>query len=319
MHKALFIGDNHIDSLTPQNRVDNYMATSLAELEECMRIAEQRNVDYVVFLGDVFHRLETSKGCVNEVISILRGTSTGRSGIPKFVVPGNHDMRHTSNYLYNGDLGTLLLSGDLIYKPYIPEFQLGLCMFANDVLDRMREGKLTNHPAVIWAAHATITVKGFQDDHVLFKDLPLNPECKLVVAGHVHFPMEATRSDGKQFINPGSVGRTSAHEDHLDRDVKLLYVEYDETNLTHEYIKLNTSLPSEEVFNLNRIALGKEKKGRTQNFVRQANSLHTWTVGGGRYLSLRDAGVQKSIPETVISLAEGLLREVEDGKAKKDK
>ena len=77
--RFLIIGDNHLDSKTPQSRLDNYMLAGLSELEETLKIARAAQVDYYILLGDVFHRIDVGGECRNRALEILSKDESGKS------------------------------------------------------------------------------------------------------------------------------------------------------------------------------------------------------------------------------------------------
>jgi len=53
LKKVMFVGDIHLSDKQPKNRLDNYCEAIKEKLTECLTLAEERQVDAVVLLGDL--------------------------------------------------------------------------------------------------------------------------------------------------------------------------------------------------------------------------------------------------------------------------
>ncbi len=313
--KGMIVGDLHNDNKQPRMRKDDYCRACLDELNEIIDIGEQNKVDYILFLGDIFHRIDPSGTCRNGVIKALQ-----RSTRRKLVVVGNHDVSNTFSSLMISALGTLIIDGHLEFQEYVPEFGLGLLHYTDGIHDNIYNGAAKAHPAIIWAAHAYIVPSQFFDaDHVLFDEMPLNPECKLVAVGHLHTPIELVRYDKVQLINPGSIGRPKASAEHLGRQPKVLMVKYTVesggSDLQHKYIELSCSRPPEEIFHLEDATEQRVNRKRAKEFVKQVSQISAWSQGEDKYKSLRNSGKQKEVPDEIIDIAESALRAANEGHA----
>lgn len=313
--RGLIVGDLHNDNRQPVMRKDDYCQACLDELNEVIDIGENTKVDYILFLGDIFHRMDPSGSCRNKVIKALQ-----RSSRRKLVVVGNHDVSNNFTNLMQSALGTLIIDNHLEFQEYYPEFGIGMLHYKEGIHDAIYDGLATQHPAIIWAAHAYIVPSQFFDaSHVIFDDMPLNPECKLVTVGHLHTPMELTREDGVNLINPGSIGRPKASQEHLDRKPKVLMLKYSlETggaDLQHKYIELECSQSPENIFYLDAAIERRVNKKKAKEFVRQVSQLSAWTQGEDKYVSLRTSGKQKEVPDEIIDIAEAALRAANEGHA----
>lgn len=313
--KGMVVGDLHNDNRQPKTRKDDYGQACLEELSEIIDIGEETNVDYILFLGDIFHRMEPSGTCRNEVIKILQ-----RSTRRKLVVVGNHDTSNNFSNLMSSALGTLVVDGHLECQEYYPEFGVGILHYQEGIHDQIYDGAATKYPALIWAAHAYILPCQFFDiNHVLFDDMPLNPECKLVTVGHLHTPMEVERYDHVKLINPGSIGRPKASAEHTGRQPKVLMIKYTlesgAADLKHKYVELECSRPAEEVFYLEEANNQRVNRKNAKEFVKQVAQLSAFTHGEDKYISLRQSGKQKEIPDEIIDIAEKALREANENHA----
>ena len=247
--KFLIVGDNHLDSKSPKSRVDNYLETSLMELRETLQIAKAAKVDYYILLGDVFDRIEVGGVCRNKALETLLSDDGEPWPFEKYVVMGNHDLNHNPYYLEKSALDTLIKSRAVkCYSEQVDNL-FSFYHFTPQLDAQLREGVLQDDPSKIIFLHASITDKPSRFEHVLFDELLLNKNTKLVCSGHIHSPMESTNANGVRFFNPGCVGRTKIDEKH---NPQVLWIQYDtETDeISHKYFKLKNSMAYDIIFDI---------------------------------------------------------------------
>jgi DNA repair exonuclease SbcCD nuclease subunit len=125
--KFIVIGDPHI-------KLDNILDVDLC-LERLIGLANERQPDFIVILGDVNHNHEKIHTvCLNKAYEFI---DKMREIAPTYVLVGNHDMINhvqflTSNHWLNGmkewenvvivdKVKTLSVNGDLyVFCPYVP-------------------------------------------------------------------------------------------------------------------------------------------------------------------------------------------------------
>ena len=307
--KVLFIGDTHGDDNTPDKRKDSYLEACLEEMQECVNIADRRECDLVVHLGDVFHRIEPGPLIRNGYLKILSKAKT-----PWYTVIGNHDVKHNLAYYPQSSIRTLVESGVLQTGESIEEYGIYLAHHTAELNDQLREGYLLDKPYPIIAAHATITLGPFFGSYVLFDDVKTNSKSKLIVCGHVHDAMESTRKDGVRFINPGSVCREKLNEANKAKIPQILYVEYDlEGNIYEtEYITLQCCKPASEIFKIEEAQIIKDNKKDTQQYIKQISTMNLFLEDVDIFESLRQSAKVKNIEDKVVDLAIQTLQSVSD-------
>lgn len=319
--RALVVGDLHNDNRQPPTRRDDYMAACLNELRECMEIGKKHAVDYALFLGDIFHRMEPSGECRNEVIKILQRDLEGQPyAFRKLVVVGNHDVKNSPDNLKASALGTLIRTRCLEYGDYFEEYGLALGHYRESIHEEMRAGLLKSRPAKIWAVHAYVVPGEFTaSDYAIFDEVPMPAECELLLAGHLHMPMELQRADGKRLINPGSVGRPKASAEHIGRQPKVLLMKYElDGEIQTRYSELKSPMPAEDIFYLDEAKERAVSRKAAREFVKQVNSLSSWTHGEDKYDSVRTSGKHKGVDESVVELAVATLREINENRFRSD-
>ena len=314
--KVLFVGDQHLWHVTPENRVDDYMQSMLEELTECFTIAYENKVDALVLLGDLFEKPEPSALLRNSVIKLLRQDWNFRI----IALEGNHDKDH-SNDLEKTALGTLRHLELLEIIDYDPSLGIAFHHFTRQLDNEIIAGKLRFNPAIIHCAHASVGDKldRFGEYIFLFEDVPLHDNTKLLISGHIHHAMEQTREDGKLFINPGAISRRSASKDNLFRQIRVLLLEYtldDCTILKKEYIPLKSSKPAEEIFNLALINEKKQQKENAKNLVLQVSGISTsnwnYTTLDDKLHAIKEAGQQVGLTKKSIDIAITAVKNVNE-------
>jgi exonuclease SbcD len=320
-NKVMFVGDIHLMDKQPKNRLDDYSLAIRTKLIECFEIAEEKKLDAVVLLGDLFEVCEVGALLRNQTLNILNGGPNGNKpwSFPIYICVGNHDLDSSSN-LEKTALGTLISAGCLVKTDYSPSLGISFAHY-HPSLDRdIKAGLLTTSSAIIWVCHASISNKldRFGEYTFLFEDISLHPNTSLVISGHIHHEMKQTRSDGKRFINPGAISRYSASRDNLEKDIEILILDYtlDGEILDEEYIKLKSAKPASEVFKLEEMKAAKDLKKDTLEFkIKVANMrTHSWqfTTLDDKLAALKVMAEQSDISEEITNIVIDAVRKVNE-------
>ena len=320
-NRVMFVGDIHLMDKQPKNRLDDYSLAIRTKLIECLEIAEERKLDAVVLLGDLFEVYEVGPLLRNQTLDILKGVPNGNKpwSFPIYVCVGNHDLDSSSN-LEKTALGTLIAAGYLIKQDYSPSLGISFAHYTPSLDRDIKQGYLTTSSAIIWVCHASISTKldRFGEYAYLFEDVPLHPNTNLVISGHIHHEMKQTRTDGKRFINPGAISRYSASRDNLEKDIEILILDYtlDGEILGEEYLKLKSARPASEVFKLEEIKAAKDLKKNTLEFkIKVANMrTHSWqfTTLDDKLDALKVMAQQSEIGEEITNIVVDAVRKVNE-------
>lgn len=319
-NKVLFVGDNHIDNVTPTSRSDNYMIACLEELQESLDIAKANQCNAVVFLGDLFHRMEVNARCRNKVLRILKNDENGDPWpFKKLICVGNHDIDHNIQNLEKSALGTLLEAGvlDMVDE----DIDLGITFghFHSRLTHEIKDGLFDDIKTPILVVHASVVLSPYYGDYAIFDEMPLSPATKFVIAGHIHFPMESVRRDGKIFINPGNVGRERATKENMSRVPKVLLLEYNEdcSDYRQKLITLTKSAEPEDIFRVEQIQERKKNLIDTKEYIKRVAQISSWKDVDDKYESLRISGKIKQLDGEIIEMAIEAVKMVNDEKIKK--
>ena len=128
-------------------------------------------------------------------------------------------------------------------------------------------------------------------EHILFQDMDLNENIKLLISGHIHSPMESVNEKGVRFINPGCLGRTEISEKH-DPQVLLLKYDFSDDTYVHKYYKLKDCLKYDVVFDLDKSKQKKIDNINTELFLKSITDI---TVS---------AGISGNLNEDLINFAQ---------------
>ena len=315
--RFLIIGDNHLDSKTPQSRLDNYMLAGLSELEETLKIARAAQVDYYILLGDVFHRIDVGGECRNRALEILSKDESGKSwGFEKYLVVGNHDIAHDPDKLHKSALQTLISAGVVKCEDSIEGLPIKFFHFTPSLNKELNEGVLEQHDEEIMFLHASISDKPMIFEHVLFSDLKINKNTKVLFSGHIHRKMEAVNKDGVSFYNPGSLGRPEISIDYEKNNVSVMLMDYDFDLKTHKTktINLKYSLPYDVVFDLDKNNKRKLENKNTELFIKAITDVTlSDNTTGNLSDDLLSFANDKKIPIEIVNIAIDTINIVKTG------
>lgn len=297
MSGILCVGDIHLSDRPPSSCTDTYQDDLFDLLEQTVPIARARNVDAVVWAGDVFHHKAPSRTSHKTVQRAIR-LVMAYYPIPVFICPGNHDMQHDrfESLAETQPLGVLLEAGAFLLYGW-PDPDLDRDQQVH--FDRVN-GLLYGVPWLqqwetqdVWHALA-----GWRDNPRFGQDTP-----QLVVAhaplfppgtespwesfpagdwadamanhgdcfyGHVHERHGIYEVRGVQFANAGAITRGSLHEYELTRPVKVTMWE-PRGDTRFEEIELRYK-PASEVFRLAEAGEAKDTQQRLDTFLESIGS-----------------------------------------------
>lgn len=315
-YRGLFIPDTHFDNRTPGSRIDDYLSTTMEEFYEILYMARKLKCHYIVHLGDVFHRPDPMGVCRNQVLEALSHDLSGEPWeFDKFVVVGNHDTGNCTYDLKYSALGTLIKVGAIQKVDYSEKYGVAFGHFEKNIEKNIKEGMFLTQPAVIWATHAMVLKQGGgeQGEYVEFSKTDFNPECKLLINGHVH-AASSDEKNGVQFINPGSIARNELNDDNLYKVPQVVVVDYyrDGSKIRCSYQPLKNIKPGSDIFNYIEVKKEKLRVKEVGEYMEQIANMTTLNLTDNLFESLRLSGIKKQVDEDIIDLAIQELKIVED-------
>lgn len=246
-----------------------------------MKIAAEREVQSVVWAGDVFHiktPSKTSHGLVQKVADIVTSYHC-----PLLIVPGNHDMTHDRlDSLDRQPLGVLSKAGAVLLDGQAP-LGMNYLVFGvpwlqdwNDLGTYMKEWKKSDCSLMV--THAPIVPPGetrpyFTIDAAAWAESMNrggNSGQSAVYYGHMHDPdgdYSVENSYGELFVfcNQGALSRGSLHESTLARKPAVTLFDSSAT-VPFERIEID-HLPAKEVFNLDIVHAADESQAKLDEFL----------------------------------------------------
>lgn len=293
--KALVVGDVHLCDYTPIKRLDNFLDAQFLKLEKIRDIAEERDVDIVFLLGDVFDRARPDLWLVNKAASLF-----GKFPCVIYSLVGNHDLQGCRDGVPGTALGNLFTSGTIRKL----EGDMPLLDIPIRGIGHTREHTVELYaseiPRII-LSHNLLTPQVAPFEHLLADDvLKVAKDC-FIFAGDFHDPFEKyAPSTHARVINPGVLIRTSIAE--KDTDPSVVYFEATSRDLVTSYRKISLGAPKgESIFNF---ALHEKTKENELNLKQFIDSITQTQFESQDIISLiRELGLKDNVGNTIIEEA----------------
>ena len=288
MSKIAIIGDVHLSDVQVTTRLDNYNEAILAKLEFVKQACNDRGMDAVFFLGDLFHRKaaqQTTHQTISRLIDIFNGFKCN-----VYTIIGNHDYNHSMEALDKQPIYVLKTSGAIqIIGDNMPKAKCVVAtgkarsieVYGLSHLDENDE-KLDNYNRIdnsinrnnfnILLTHQWIFEDGFQFfGHYLnyenLKDLHFD----IIANGHYHPAGEEKQVYGKLFLRPGAICRVSSSKEDLALKPRFVILDIDvdspEKKYSFEYVQIPFE-PADKVFDMNAVKHAKISKEEISKFTK---------------------------------------------------
>ncbi len=260
--KILFFADMHLRSASdrPKWRTDDHYQTQFNELYEISEIARTHDVNVIVSLGDLFDHTRVSHQLVTDV---LKWTQQ----LPCYTcsIVGNHDVNAYVTTDRNNALGVLFESGAIHQLKELEFENQKVVIRGVDVYIDPTQGdyfftekKHDNYYKIV-ASHNFIIPSEVPFPAVHPSQVKTN--ANVVVLGHYHKSFYHVEND-VGFVNPGSISRWAINEQHQPQ----VFILDTKTSLITE-VKLRSSLPASEIFDIAAAAEIKSTEMNLQAFV----------------------------------------------------
>lgn len=280
--RILTVGDQHMDVVGPQSRTDDYLAAMWTKLEEIREIAQEREVDAILWLGDLINRQDWNRvpyWLTNKLIDYF---GWGWEVAPykytsHLLVMGNHDIKGNSSDWHRQPIGSIVRSENVcalwsdMGDGGRHAVRVGgrdsdvevVGQYFDDQADKPENrAKTYSHVRskggfLIHACHSALVPDGYAPfgDFTTLSDLdaavPRERQADVYVAGHIHDDLGAVyEGDRLRYFNFGAIARGALDEVNLRRTVKvgLLTVDTEARSATVEAIPLKSARPASEIF-----------------------------------------------------------------------
>lgn len=316
--RLLLIGDPHVADRPPSSRTESYRDDILAKLEWCVEYANDKGVDAVVSLGDLFHIKRPDRNShllVSRVAEVL-----GKSNSPVLLEVGNHDTSQDRlDSLPSQPLGTLALHPNIniVIGPhpelpvyFIPYFDLTEDNYEYWAEKFRADGGPDKYPLII--AHQSIFPRAEEPiyDFISAESWSESFNAPYCAYGHIHSRMKAGafyKIGNTHFCNNGSISRGSLHEETIKR--KLAVTLFDDSDPDNPYTSVPIPYkPASEVFRFQELESENLRVERVGAFLESLNSteLSVLTVE-----SVLDAArANESLPSTAVAELEEIISDV---------
>lgn len=275
--KIGIFGDLHLSDKPPSQCTDAYNDQLFGMLDEGVKIAADRELDAVVFAGDLFHLKRpsaTSHGTVQRMIEVVQAFSC-----PVYLVVGNHDIQHDriESIHETQPFGVLLRSGARLLDGWAPDLPL----YGVPWQQRWNEGepafesyarrmrRVTENDLIV--THAPIYPPG---QELPWENIPASEVAEWMFGtgylyyGHVHDFHGVFECGGVVFCNQGALSRGSLHESDLTRHPAMTVWHSDRSGPSaFERVELESAPPASEVFRLAEAEVRIDYRDRMATFL----------------------------------------------------
>ncbi|KKM06027.1 hypothetical protein LCGC14_1748100 [marine sediment metagenome] len=300
--KFIYVQDTHIKGINPINRKGSYYEDIMAKLTEVLELANGNNVDYIIHGGDLFDSSNVSNIMVDEFIDEVEQT-----GIPFYIVPGNHDeIGHNWELSKSSSLAHIFRRSKLIKELTLLWDEGGVIngfKYYHNIEQTLagEKGLICSHPNSpfkIATIHALITKAPLMPSimHIPIKEV--KTDFDVVLVAHNHLQWSIIEQNGTKFVNIGALGRTGIDEADITPTVALIDTETREIRL----IPLKSAKPKEVVFDLEKVAQKKQFDGEIDKFISSLDSAKFQSLdlrGLIEFLSKKN-NIEKEVKDEVI-------------------
>lgn len=257
--RVLYATDFHLRARNPVNRIDNYAEEILSVFREISQVIKQKNIDCVLFGGDIFDTPRISQELYNELASIL---STYK--VIPYVVPGNHDIfgqtintldqtmlqgLHSSGLIQiiTRESGTILLSNnEITIGLAAQEYYSGIDKDNKSSDYDMETNPFTDYHILL--THGMLLDKPFHPDvhHTLIEEVSSNAD--IIFGAHYHSGWAKAYNGRTWFCHPGAVARIEATKAEKERKVSYIYIDFTKAKFSIDIIPFESPKDGYEIF-----------------------------------------------------------------------
>ncbi|WP_321400929.1 metallophosphoesterase [Maridesulfovibrio sp.] len=199
------IGDPHIASTPPGQRLGDFAADILDKLEACFKQAEMLGLVPLI-LGDLFHwPRDNGNSLLVDMIGLF-------GQYKPFVLVGNHD-KYQARFTPDVSMAVLNAAGVIrLLSEQGPAFELqtqqGLVLVGaspdSTPIPKSYEREDGKYLKVIWVTHHNISFPECEKKQHVIKE---KPGIDWIINGHIHRPRESITKGMTIWANPGNIAR----------------------------------------------------------------------------------------------------------------
>jgi DNA repair exonuclease SbcCD nuclease subunit len=278
----LTANDIHISDNGPRSRIDDFKATVLGKISQIRMAANKLCVDATLLAGDLFNLKNPAKNSHNLNQELIKEFKQFKS--PIYMIEGNHDLTGNNiNSLPDQPLGVLFedktliqLREQIVEKDGVKVSIVGLPYTDFEDLSELKipeKGRCALQICLLHLYAAPVPGMLFRERIYGYKELAeAFPSVDVFVIGHYHLDQGVETTEGKYFINLGSITRGTLADEDVNHKPKigLIQVTVDDAQgrVVCEIKTIALKIkPVEEVFDLERHEEEKKEVAEIEAFV----------------------------------------------------
>lgn len=270
--KFLVLGDLHLSTTNPANRIDDIKLATMQKFDEIQKICNEHKVSAILCTGDIFNGGQVSNATLLFAFELFKPFT-----IPIYTAVGNHD-------LFNYNINTLQRTSLIVLSKMLHNFHV-ICnkddgvAFADkkDNVANVTFQEFTNDLDTEKCNGYTADISEYNDDivHIRvvhgmlldhkppFDKYTLLHEVEttqnVVISGHDHLGYGTKKYKNTTFINPGSLLRLSASKAEIKRKITVGLIEIKYKQATVSLIELKSAQDGSSVLSRESIEKAKER------------------------------------------------------------
>lgn len=212
------IGDPHIASTPPGQRLGDFANDVLDKLEACFKRAEELGMVPLI-LGDLFHwPRDNGNSLLVDMIRVF-------GQYKPFVLVGNHD-KYQARFTPDVSMAVLDAAGVIrMMSEYGPAFELetpqGLVLVGaspdSTPIPKEFEREEAQYLKVVWVTHHNVSFPNCEKKQHAIKE---KPGIDWIINGHIHGPRDSITKGMTTWANPGNISRMVFSRLSLERQPK---------------------------------------------------------------------------------------------------
>jgi len=237
--KFVFITDPHLSSVSPSSRLDNFVETSFAKVEEVLQVCVQLGANLLMG-GDLFATPTQPDFIKNRLKELLL-----QYGITMIGIPGNHDLLYYStDYIDKTSYKALVSPQVAIDLNAFPE---GIMVGGVKIVPHIfgEPFPVVEEPNSIILSHC-FYAQGTEEKLSVTKQDVYKSGAKFVCFGHDHNQYPIADIGGTFVVRPGALTRGTSHTENRVRVPS--YAVIDTNKGVVEYRHLSNVLDFKEAF-----------------------------------------------------------------------
>jgi DNA repair exonuclease SbcCD nuclease subunit len=243
----------------------------LLKIEEVIALSLENKVDMILCGGDITDSPHASNLIVDDLIDRVE-----KAGISWYCIAGNHDILNRNWEMSKTTALAHIFRRSKMFK-LLDNYEDDTCVikglsYFHGIEESLKTGGFQVKESKKWKvglSHSFITLKPFFQNvpHVIAKDLLTN--CDVILCSHLHENWGIKDINGVQFVNPGSLGRTSIKEQHLPT-----IATGDTITRKIDIIPLKSAKAASEAFDLTKYEENKAKEIDISSFLESMQNIN---------------------------------------------